>query len=105
MADISPRPDLLDKRIGVVTKVFKHWYIYNLFGVGYTVDDFGGFQLLNLIITELKSHMTCYNSMTLIALVEITAFTLESKSCKGFFLKNKIFTDERNWIFNRSCDF
>ena len=26
----------------------------------------GGFQLLNLIITELKSHMTCYNSMPLI---------------------------------------
>ena len=28
--------------------------------------DFGGFQLLDLIITELKSHMTCYNSMPLI---------------------------------------
>ena len=27
---------------------------------------FGGFQLLDLIITELKSHMTCYNSMPLI---------------------------------------
>ena len=26
----------------------------------------GGFQLLDLIITELKSHMTCYNSMSLI---------------------------------------
>ena len=26
----------------------------------------GGFQLLNLIITELKSHMTCFNSMPLI---------------------------------------
>ena len=26
----------------------------------------GGFQLLDLIITELKSHMTCYNSMPLI---------------------------------------
>ena len=25
-----------------------------------------GFQLLDLIITELKSHMTCYNSMPLI---------------------------------------
>ena len=42
----------------------------------------GGFQLLDLIITELKNHMTCYNSMPL---VEITAFRLESKSCKGFF--------------------
>ena len=28
----------------------------------------GGFQLLNLIITELKSHMNCYNSMPLIGL-------------------------------------
>ena len=28
--------------------------------------DEGGFQLLDLIITELKSHMTCYNSMPLI---------------------------------------
>ena len=27
---------------------------------------FGGFQLLDLIITELKSHLTCYNSMPLI---------------------------------------
>ena len=26
----------------------------------------GGFQLLDLIITVLKSHMTCYNSMPLI---------------------------------------
>ena len=26
----------------------------------------GGFQLPDLIITELKSHMTCYNSMPLI---------------------------------------
>ena len=28
--------------------------------------DIGGFQLLDLIITEFKSHMTCYNSMPLI---------------------------------------
>ena len=27
---------------------------------------FGGFQLLDLIIMELKSHMACYNSMPLI---------------------------------------
>ena len=40
-----------------------------------------GFQLLELIITELKSQMTGYNSMPLI---EITAFRLESK---GFFNK------------------
>ena len=26
----------------------------------------GGFQLLDLIITELKSHMTCFNSMPFI---------------------------------------
>ena len=26
----------------------------------------GGFQLLDLILTELKSHMTCYDSMPLI---------------------------------------
>ena len=41
---------------------------------------YGGFQLLDLITTELKSHMTCYNSMPL-----ITAFWLEGKSCKRFF--------------------
>ena len=28
--------------------------------------DLGGFQLLDLIITELKSHMTGYNPMPLI---------------------------------------
>ena len=38
----------------------------------------GGFQLLDLIITELKSHMTCYNSK--FSLAKITAFRLESKS-------------------------
>ena len=35
----------------------------------YTIDhdnDYRGFQFLDLIITELKSHMTCYNSMPLI---------------------------------------
>ena len=30
------------------------------------VQDLGGFQLLDLIIAELKSHMTCYNSRPLI---------------------------------------
>ena len=49
------------------------------------LNDLGGFQLLDLITTELKSHMTCYNLMSPIALVEIIAFRLESKSCKGFF--------------------
>ena len=35
--------------------------------LGYScVGIFGVFQLLDLIITELKSHMTCYNSMPLI---------------------------------------
>ena len=28
--------------------------------------DLGGFQLLDYIITKLKSHVTCYNSMLLI---------------------------------------
>ena len=28
--------------------------------------DKGGFQLVDLIITELKNHMTCYNSISLI---------------------------------------
>ena len=37
---------------------------------------FGGFHLVDLIIIELKSHMTCDNSMPLL-LVEITAFRLE----------------------------
>jgi len=31
-----------------------------------TLAAIGGFQLLDLIITELKIHMTCYNSMPLI---------------------------------------
>ena len=31
-----------------------------------TMYGFGGFQLLDLIITELKNHMTCYKSMPLI---------------------------------------
>ena len=30
------------------------------------LNDLGGFQLLDLITTELKSHMTFYNSMPLI---------------------------------------
>ena len=51
----------------------------------YLDEDQGGFQLLDLIVMEIKSHMTCYNSMPLIALVEITVFRLESKFCQGFF--------------------
>ena len=62
----------------------------------------GGFQLLDLIITELKSRMTCYN---LIILVEITAFRLESKSCKGFCLTNKFSTNESTLIYKGSHDF
>ena len=34
--------------------------------VDYEHNNQGGFQLLDLIIMELKSHMTCYNSMPLI---------------------------------------
>ena len=30
------------------------------------IQQKGGFQLLHFIIPELKSHMTCYNSMPLI---------------------------------------
>ena len=38
-------------------------------GLGAWVSKaFGGFQLLGLIITQLKSHMTCYNPMPLIEL-------------------------------------
>ena len=44
----------------------------------------GCFQLVDLIIKELKDHMICYNSKPSL-LVEITAFRLECKSCKGFF--------------------
>ena len=40
-----------------------------------------------------------------LSLVENKAFRLESKSCKGFSLTNKISTNERPWIFNSSCDF
>ena len=36
------------------------------FNINFEVADLGGFQLLDLIITELKSLMTCYNSMPLI---------------------------------------
>ena len=39
-------------------------FIYGRFLIIYVHQ--GVFQLLDLIITELKSHMTCYNSMPLI---------------------------------------
>ena len=39
-----------------------------------------------------------------LSLVEITAFRLESKSCKGFFVTNKFSTNESTRIYNRSCD-
>ena len=49
--------------------------------------DQGGFQLLDLIITELKSHMTCLKIQCL-SLVEIlfvktyfTRFALQSECC------------------------
>jgi hypothetical protein len=38
---------------------------------------------------------------SILSLVEITSFTQESKSCKGFFL-NKFSTSESTWIYNRS---
>ena len=34
--------------------------------IGTVRDPIGGFQLLDLIIMELKSQITCYNSMPLI---------------------------------------
>ena len=37
-------------------------FIY-VFTTKFNGTDVGGFQLLDLIITELKSHMTCYNSI------------------------------------------
>ena len=48
----------------------------------------GGFQLEFICISWVISYTTCYN------LVEITAFRLESKSCKGFFLTKKISTND-----------
>ena len=42
------------------------WIIISIATKGSNELVSGGFQLLDLIITELKSHMTCYNSMPLI---------------------------------------
>ena len=39
---------------------------------------------------------------SILSLVEIKAFTLDSKSCKGFVLKNKFSTNKSTWIYNRS---
>ena len=47
--------------------------------------DTGGFQLQFVSISRVINHMTCY-IIRVLSLVEITAFRLESKSCKGFFL-------------------
>ena len=38
---------------------------------------------------------------SILSLVEITAFTLGSKSCEGF-LSNRFSTNESTWIYNRS---
>ena len=48
--------------------------------------DTGGFQLQFVSISRVINHMTCY-IIRVLSLVEITAFRLESKSCKGFFFK------------------
>ena len=51
------------------------------------LNDLGGFQLLDLIITELESHMTCKNSRSLIGGNFIcqkkffTRFALQSECC------------------------
>ena len=63
----------------------------------------GGFQLLDLIITELKSRMTCYNSMLLIGW-NYSIQTGEQILYRIFFDK-KNSPNEKYWIFNRSCDF
>ena len=41
-------------------------HIQLLWAYSFLNTDNGGFQLVDLIITELKSHMTYYNSMPLI---------------------------------------
>ena len=50
----------------------------------------GGFQLLDLMLTELKSHMTCKRSRSLIG----GNFICQKKSC----LNAVISTNERHWI-------
>ena len=47
----------------------------------------GGFQLEFVSISRVINHMTCYIIIIyqVLSLVEITAFRLESKSCKGRF--------------------
>ena len=57
----------------------------------------GGFQLLDLIITELNSHLTCYNSMPLIG----WNYSIQT----GFFLTNKISTNERPRSFTSHVTF
>ena len=43
------------------------WVIFSaIISEAILTKSFGGFQLLDLIITELKSDMICYNSMPLI---------------------------------------
>ena len=65
----------MDFRLGIAIKQYrKNWYIKALLldfrTIGhitrYTRVHNGDFQLLDLIILELKSHMTCYNSIPLI---------------------------------------
>ena len=61
--------DNIDKVKGVVNDVPTNGEVFSHFpedGSTHHKNDLGGFQLLDLIITELKSHMTCYNSTSLI---------------------------------------
>ena len=44
----------------------------------------GGFQLEFVSISRVMNHMT-FVIIRVLSFVEITAFRLESKSCKGFF--------------------
>ena len=75
--------------------------------VGFFYDliksDCGGFQLLNLIITELKSHMTCWK----FKVSHWWKFYLSKKSFTRFALQSECcyFNQWEALNYNRSCDF
>ena len=64
----------------------------------------GGFQLLDLILPELKSHVIPYKFKSSHWL-KLQHSDWRANLVKDFFLTNRISTIERSWIFNRSCDF
>ena len=71
----NPLQDLLSSLNAVISTNERHWII----------TGHGGFQLLDLIIPELKSHVIPYKFKSSHWLK--LQFRLESKSCKGFFLQ------------------